>query len=288
MDLDLLRTFMEVYRTRHFGKASKNLFVTQSAVSARIRQLEELVGVSLFTRARNDIQLTSAGRRLVKTAEGMLHLWDEAKGSLHFSREGQRLLVVGALTSLWDIFLQNRVLPLARNMPGLALRCEHHSSEGLVQGLLARTLDVGFLFDPPQAPELITREITPVELILVSTRPGLEVRQALEGPYILVDWGISFSMAHARWFPDLQPPAIRVDRGRMALDFLAGFEGSAYLADIMVSDRLARGELFPVADAPTFKRQACAVYSPKRDLRPLVEEALGHMMAEGGGAEKSD
>ena len=53
-----LRTYLEVYRTRYFSKAAGNLFVTQSAVSARIRQLEDKLGVRLFTRNRNNIQPT--------------------------------------------------------------------------------------------------------------------------------------------------------------------------------------------------------------------------------------
>jgi DNA-binding transcriptional LysR family regulator len=44
MDTQLLRTFLEVHRTRHFGRAADNLYVSQSAVSARIRQLEEELG----------------------------------------------------------------------------------------------------------------------------------------------------------------------------------------------------------------------------------------------------
>ncbi|MEX2517286.1 MAG: LysR family transcriptional regulator, partial [Gammaproteobacteria bacterium] len=45
MDVDLLKTFLEVQRTRHFGRAADNLFLTQSAISARIRQLEDELGV---------------------------------------------------------------------------------------------------------------------------------------------------------------------------------------------------------------------------------------------------
>ncbi|MDQ4425686.1 LysR family transcriptional regulator, partial [Thalassolituus sp.] len=52
MDTDLLKTFMEVSRTRHFGRAAENLYLTQSAVSFRIRQLEGLLGVELFSRQR--------------------------------------------------------------------------------------------------------------------------------------------------------------------------------------------------------------------------------------------
>ena len=63
MNTDLLRTFLEVAKTRHFGHAAENLYLTQSAVSSRIRQLETTVGVPLFTRQRNNILLTPSGDR---------------------------------------------------------------------------------------------------------------------------------------------------------------------------------------------------------------------------------
>lgn len=76
MDTDLLKTFLEVNRTRHFGKAAENLYLTQSAVSARIRLLEQQVGMQLFTRARNNVQLTSAGEKLIRHAENILTTWN--------------------------------------------------------------------------------------------------------------------------------------------------------------------------------------------------------------------
>ena len=63
MDIELLRTFLAVVRTRHFGRAADELCVTQSAVSARIRQLEKTLGKPLFSRIRNNIQLTPEGRQ---------------------------------------------------------------------------------------------------------------------------------------------------------------------------------------------------------------------------------
>ena len=42
MDIDLLKTFVEVNRMRHFARAAENLFVTSAAVSARVKQLESL------------------------------------------------------------------------------------------------------------------------------------------------------------------------------------------------------------------------------------------------------
>ena len=58
MDIRFLTTFIEVANTRHFGKAAENLYLTQSAVSARIKLLEEYFHSTLFIRQRNSIQLT--------------------------------------------------------------------------------------------------------------------------------------------------------------------------------------------------------------------------------------
>lgn len=63
MDTELLKTFLEVSRTRHFGRAAEALYLTQSAVSFRIRQLENQLGVNLFTRHRNNIRLNHGWRK---------------------------------------------------------------------------------------------------------------------------------------------------------------------------------------------------------------------------------
>ena len=65
IDIVLLRTFLELNRTRHFGKAAENLYITQSTMSARIRQLEDILGAVLFIRQRNNIHLTPAGQKLI-------------------------------------------------------------------------------------------------------------------------------------------------------------------------------------------------------------------------------
>ena len=82
MDSDLLRTFLAVQRTRHFAQAAEQLYLTPSAVSFRIRQLETELGVSLFHRRRSNIQLTAAGERLVAHAEALLAGWQQAKAAV--------------------------------------------------------------------------------------------------------------------------------------------------------------------------------------------------------------
>ncbi len=88
-------------------------------------------------------------------------------------------------------------------------------------------------------------------LVLVSTRDGQSVEQAVRDGYIKVDWGTSFSIAHARHFPDIPPPVLRVSHARMALALLLQGQGAAaYIAEPMVQEHLANGSLH--------RRQGCA------------------------------
>ena len=279
MDIDLLRTFLEVYRTRHFGRTAENLYLTQSAVSARIRLLEETLGAPLFTRTRNDIQLTPAGTRMLKYAEAILNAWNRARQDAALGEEDKVSLAIGASYSLWDILLQEWMHRLYSAMPRVALQAEAHGPELLIRKLLDRALDVTFMFEPPQMAELEAREVAQIRVIMVADRPRLTAREAVGNGYIMTEWGTSFAIAHARYFPDMPPPAVRMGLGRMALAFLLRNGGATYLAERMVSEHLQSGRLHRVEDAPVIDRQVYVVYPLASERKPLLEQALNLLAA---------
>lgn len=100
MDTELLKTFLEVEKTRHFGKAADQLYLTQSAVSFRIRQLEQSLGVALFSRHRNNIQLTEAGELLLPHAEAVIVALNAAKTQLQQQSSLPKRLTVAVETGL--------------------------------------------------------------------------------------------------------------------------------------------------------------------------------------------
>ena len=277
MDIDLLRTFLEVYRTRHFGRTAENLYLTQSAVSARIRLLEETLGAPLFTRTRNDIRLTPAGTRMLKYAEAILNAWNRARQDAALGEEDKVSLAIGASYSLWDILLQDWTHRLYGAMPHVSLQGEAHGPELLIRKLLDRALDVAFMFEPPQMAELEGHEVALIRLIMVADRPRLSAREAVGNGYIMADWGTSFGIAHARHFPDMPPPAVRMGLGRMALAFLLHNGGATFLAEQTVSDYLASGRLHRVDDAPIIDRQVYVVYPLASERKPLLEQALSFL-----------
>jgi len=276
MDTDLLKTFLEVSRTRHFGRAAENLFISQSAVSARIRLLEENVGVPLFTRERNNIALTPSGQKLVRHAERILDSWNRARQDITVQDNAQTTLAVGGTPSLWDIALQEWLGWVYRETPGAALSAEAAGDEILVRRVLDGTLDLAFLFEPPQTAQLQVAELFRVPLILVSSSPDQSAAQAVAARYVLVDWGTSFAISHARHFPDMPAPSLRAGMGRIALAFLLDNGGAAYLARPMVEAHLADGRLFPVEDAPVIDRTAYAAFPLQSDKGVEIRQLLDH------------
>ncbi|MDT8281828.1 MAG: LysR family transcriptional regulator, partial [Gammaproteobacteria bacterium] len=229
MDVELLRSFLEVYRSKHFGRAAKNLFISQSAVSARIKQLEDELSTRLFTRDRNNIELTTAGKKFLIYAESILNTWNRAKQEIAVPEGVDTLLSVGALASIWDTFLENWLTWVHDNNASTALQASVMTSDSLVRELLDGILDLGFVFDPPKTPQLLVKELMPVSLIMVSSEPNRSAEEAVVENYIYVDWGASFAMLHARQYPDMPPPRLRAGVGRIALSFLNNCGGAAYL-----------------------------------------------------------
>jgi len=274
MDIDALKTFLEVNRTRHFGQAADNLFLSQSAVSARIRQLEEEVGMPLFTRQRNNIELTPAGKRLLNYAENILVTWHRAKQEIGSSEEKHIPLVIGCMPSLWEILIHDLIRYLHNSLPNLVLHTESQNHDVLIRRIKEGTFDLAFCFDYPQIPDLEVTEIMNIPLIMVSSKPRLDVHEALSNEYMLVDWGSAFAMAHAKYFPDMPAPFMRFSIGRMAKDLLLSQGGTAYLAEPMIRQEIDGKKLFRVKDAPVITRNAYVAYAHDSDKAATILQVL--------------
>ena len=274
VDIDLLKTFLEISRTRHFGKAAENLFVTQSTVSARIHQLEEVVGAPLFTRTRNNIQLTAAGQQLLKHAENILTTWNQARQQIALESDQQIPLTVAGVPSMWDIVLQEWLNKACKKRSRLSINAEVLAHETVVRRLRDGTVDLGFTFDPVNINEVTSKEILHIPLIMVSSKNKLGVSKAMQTNYVLVDWGTTFATMHARDLPDSPSPSLRTSQGRIALANILVNGGTAYLAEPMVTEHLADGKLFKVEDAPVIERPAFANYPLNSEKANLIDELL--------------
>lgn len=274
MDLELLRTFLEVNRVRHFGRAAEALHLTQAGVSAPIRQLETLLGVRLFNRERRAVQLTPEGHRLARHAERLMADWRAARQDVTLGGAEAQLSLGGGLR-LWDVLLQEWLHRVRRRWPDLALIAQSATPEVLMRRLLDGTLDLAFTLEPAQYESLYIEPVTEIPLCMVSTLPGLDADTALaRDDYVMVDWGLAHALEHRRLFPDAPEPRTWLGQARVALDYLLTLGGSAILPLTLVGGALGDGRLHRVADAPEMQRTAHAVYPVRSHRKELIRALL--------------
>ncbi|MCB1677655.1 MAG: LysR family transcriptional regulator [Halioglobus sp.] len=268
MDTELLKTFLEVRNTRHFGRAAENLCITQAAVSARIKQLEESLGATLFVRGRNNIQLSSEGERLIPHAEAVLLSLARARQDVALQGAGGSQIYLGVRSGIWHAALQHRLYKLQESEADLLVRLESHTPDHLTRKLLDLTLDMALLYEPPGPPELESRPLGKLTLTLFSSVRRQSVAAALAQNYIYMDWGEGFARFHARSFGDQWTAVLRTNLPHLAIDYLVARGGSCFLP-VSLKSSLAGSGLKPVAKAPAYTRQlhvACHVGNRQRDL----------------------
>src|SRR5258706_14928250 len=81
-DLDVLRLFLHLSRSLHFGRTSKECHVSPSALSRNIQRLEEEVKAPLFVRDRRSVALTDEGRLLQQFAHDTLTRYEALERSM--------------------------------------------------------------------------------------------------------------------------------------------------------------------------------------------------------------
>ena len=274
MKIELLKTFLEVSNTLHFRIAAENLFITQSAVSARIKLLEDELGVLLFDRSQKHLKLTPEGHRLIKHANEMLFVWQKTKQDVGIAQNETLQLVIGTMMSIGDTVLQDWLQKTHRNIDDVSLLINTYNSVELRKNVLNRIVDVAFLFEPPLVEDLIIEKIAILNLHLVSTEET-NVHNALhQDSYIMVDYGEAVNAQRIREHRHAPPAKHVMNQPRIALDFILGAGGSAYLPRQMTFEHTQAGRLFVVEDAPVFTRDIHAIYLEKSQKKDIVEQAL--------------
>ncbi len=279
MDISALKTFLEVAKVKHFGRAADNLCVTQSAVSARVRALESALGTQLLIRERSNIHLSADGEALLTYAKSIVDSWEKANQTLSMPDGVTTQISISGLPGIWDMVLQPWLASAMKQFGDLAISAEVVSEEAALARVSGRSLDLAFVYDAPRGKYLTSVKFAELPLVLVSSEPRQTVEKALGPQYVFVDWGANFAVQHAKLFPNASFARLQTTQGRVAYEHLKSQGGAAYLAQPMVVKALKNRELYAVKDAPKFDRAAYAVYHQKTEktdvIQSLIELGLG-------------
>ena len=148
-----LRYFLALAREKHFGHAAERCYVSQSAFSAAIKELESTLDTQLVDRTNRRVTLTSAGRKVAERAQEYLHSLEELVDDVSRKREPLTgNLRLGAIPTIAPFLLPRVLKRLRRKYRQLELYLAEHQTAVLHQMLLDGDIDVALLALPMDLP----------------------------------------------------------------------------------------------------------------------------------------
>lgn len=257
MDIDLARTFLEIARSGSFVAAAERLHLTQTAVTARIQNLEGQLGCRLFVRNRAGARLTADGEHFLGYASQLVQTWDAARRDLPLPDGFRNLLNLGGEVSLCNPLLLNWMRRLREAIPGHAVRVEIGQGADLLKQLEQGALDAALVYQPEYWPGLQVEQLLEEKLVMVRSVLSAE-------PYLYVDWGPDFRSQHDAALPDRAKAALACNLGPLALQYIMQNGGSGYF-------RTPGGEQLPGWRHPATGRAGAGVRLP--DLPGVLPRA---------------
>ena len=274
-----LETLLWIARLGTFRAAAERLNTTQPAISARVREMEEQLGVALFRREGRRMVLTARGRDLAHDFEPLWAGFERALFKASDFAGATGVVRVGTGEIAAASCLPGFVGMIERDLPGVTLEVELDLTARMLQHLLGGTSDLVFLAGPVASPGIRTAPIGSVGLVWAASRATARAAAAAGGfGGSLPVWSIpSHSPLHGVMLETLATHGIK-PRGistcnnvRALVDIVLAGGGAAVLPETMVRADLASGTLVEVLPRPKRKiRFEAAIRSNEQD--PLILE----------------
>jgi DNA-binding transcriptional LysR family regulator len=194
LSLRQLRYFVATAEYGQISHAAVNLSISQSAVTAAIKDLEQTVGAALFSRTPQGMELTSAGRQFLSHAYEILAKVDEATHLNLVSSDLEGELVVAATYTVIGYFLPLHVERMRRLFPRLKIQLYEVNRESIEEGLLTNRYDISVLLtsnilNPMLATETLLSSVrrlwVPAQHDFLK-RDGVGLREISEEAYIML------------------------------------------------------------------------------------------------------
>ncbi len=205
MHLETLRLYCDVVRLRSFSRGAEQSFVSQSAASQAVQQLESHLGVALIDRTRRPFVVTREGEAFYTAARGILDAWDQAKNEVAAVKA--RVDGTVRVAAIYSVGLHDVSRPMQQfmsNYPQAHVQLECLHPHKVVEAVLSGQADIGIMSYPPpdralsvvplrEEPMALVchpqhrlarrRVVMPAELNgepFVAFDPGLTIRKAID------------------------------------------------------------------------------------------------------------
>lgn len=225
-----IQAFSAIVETRSISQAAKILYVSQSTVSTRLKQLEDELNTPLIVRNKGHrtIHLTPKGEEFISIAERWLSLWTDTCNLQNFKPNIP--LSIATTDSLNTYVFPELYKTLLAENPYLDLHVRTHHSLEIYQLLSNHEIDVGFIITPFAYKNILIEPLFSEKMVLIC-EPGVFPLNAVIHPAeldckyeIFTDWNPEFNGWHNFWFNSSSIPRVNFNNPSLILTFLEGTE----------------------------------------------------------------
>ncbi|MFH1652450.1 MAG: LysR family transcriptional regulator [Pseudomonadota bacterium] len=160
IDLNLITTFLEVTKQKKLNLAAQKLFLTQSALSQRIKSLEVQIGSTLFYRKRSGMELNQFGKEFYEICADLdrnvdlLNSWLDGRKN-HIGGQIRIATVSGFMSCVSPVFLRK----FLKKYPEVRVNISDKSSEEVENEVLRGAYDVGIIVGQCKKQSLKTQKL---------------------------------------------------------------------------------------------------------------------------------
>ncbi len=284
MEIYQVKTFVAIAREGSITRASELLFLSQPAVSAHIKTIEDEVGFLLFERNARGMSLTDKGAALLIKAEQLLaahrELIDEAR---QLKRRGGGKIRLGSNRAPSAHLLGKLLTHMAESFPEIEVQLHYGSSTEIEQAIRNRELDAGFFADSgAESPELMKLEVDKFGVYLAAP-PGWvtageqpDWQQLATMPWICPASNSCCGKVAEHVFSThgFRPHKhVNVDHEKVTHTLIAGGVGLGFVHADTALEAQAKGELVLLGDVQQYVSVFFGVLRG-REQEPLINSVL--------------
>ena len=292
-----LRLVQAIHHTGSLGRAAETFFVTASALSHQLRQLERRCGMQLFNRVGTRLVINRAGRVLLEAAETVLPALDSARGTLdRMARHGPQVISLSTECYTCYHWLPRALRELRTAFGDVEFRIRADITRRPLPSLLEGDLDVAIVSqDLPETKGLISEQIFRDEMVVIAhpdhplaKRAYVRPSDFRDAPALVysADPSVSALLGDVLRGAGIQPArVIEVPLTEAIIELVCAGEGIALLAHWAVLPRLDPSSLVALRmGRQGFFRQwraVCAANHPVAPLLPRIARVLAAEMSGG-------
>jgi DNA-binding transcriptional LysR family regulator len=185
INLDQLRTFVEVVERGNFSAAGRQLNLTQPGVSLHVRELEQRFGVRLLERVGRQAHATAPGRDLVDHAQRIFRDCEMIESSMRRFREGWlgRVHIGTTLTAL-TYELPPILRKIRMEYPGIDLLVTNMPTRDSIENIMKNAIDIALVTLPVKEPRLRVTPLRPEMLVAILPADAKEVPDVVTPAFV--------------------------------------------------------------------------------------------------------